>query len=198
MSSGNPYVNNNVWNTTEAGPETISVCALGSWYVVANQPDLASDHGSVKSYPERAGDPYTADQRYTTERHVWRCRSQEGEGMLAIITAAAFTGRDPKRHSMSIPRRSPSGSTAVTIDGVAYHALKASSTFIVLLNDTYILAGSVNILHVFNWLAQQGWVSLSDSFSMIGYGVEISVTESSPGVQGQERFDLTDWTLNAN
>ncbi len=99
-------------------------------------------------------------------------------------------------HGEDIPY--PAGSVPTTIDGVAYHALRSSSTFIVLLNDTYIYAGGVNILHVFRWLASQGWVSLTDTFSMIGYGVEISVTESSPGVQGPERFDFTEWSLNAN
>ena len=99
-------------------------------------------------------------------------------------------------HGEDIPY--PAGSVAVTIDGVAYHALRASPGFIVLLNDTYIYSGSVNLLHVFAWLASQGWVTLTDSFSMIGYGVEISVTESSAGVQGPERFDFTDWSLTAN
>jgi hypothetical protein len=204
-SSGDPYVNNNAWNTAEAGPETISVCGLGSWYVVSNQPDLASDHGSVKSYPSVCKCDFSSTKAISAYTDVsgtfamsipqmgeWDAGYDifTGSGVEVMIQNATHN------HPEDIP--SPAGSIPVTIDGVAYHALKVSSTFIVLLNDTYILSGSVNILHVFNWLASQSWVTLTDSFSMIGYGVEISVTESSPGVQGQERFDLTEWTLNAN
>jgi hypothetical protein len=204
-SSGNPYVNNNVWNTAEAGPQTIYVCGLGSFYIVSNQPDLASDRGSVKSYPSvckcdlsntKPINAYT-DVSGTFAESIPQLGEWDvgydiflGSGTEVMIQNATHN------HPEDIPY--PAGSVAATVDGIAYHALRVNSGFIVLLNDTYIYSGSVNILHVFKWLASQGWVSLSDTFSMIGYGVEISVTETSPGVQGQERFDFTEWSLNAN
>ncbi len=204
-SSGDPYVNNNVWNTAEAGPQTIYVCGLGSFYIVSNQKDLASDRGSVKSYPSvckcdlSSTKPISAytDVSGTFAESIPQLGEWDvgydiflGSGMEVMIQNATHN------HGEDIPY--PAGSVPVTIDGVAYHALRSSSTFIVLLNDTYIYSGSVDILHVFHWLASQGWVSLSDTLSMIGYGVEISVTETSPGVQGPERFDFTEWSLNAN
>jgi hypothetical protein len=202
-ATGNPYVNNNVWNTAEAGPETIYVCDYGSWYIISNQPDLPNDIGAVKSYPSVCncdlGKPINS---YTDISGTFAASIPQmgewdvgydiftGSGVEVMIQNATHD------HGEDIPY--PSGSVPVTIDGVAYHALRASPTFIVLLNDTYVYSGAVNILHVFQWLGTQGWVNLTDTMDMIGYGVEISVTESSPGVPGPERFDFTAWSLSAN
>jgi hypothetical protein len=59
-------------------------------------------------------------------------------------------------HGENIPY--PPGSIPVTIDGIAYHALRVNSgSFIVLLNDTFIYSGNVNILHVFScWRRRAG------------------------------------------
>jgi hypothetical protein len=92
----------------------------------------------------------------------------------------------------------PSGSVPVTIDGVQHNALQASSTFKVLIMNNYVSSGSVNILHIFQWLESKGWMKTSDTLTAIGYGVEVSVTESSPGVQGPERLNVSNFSLTAS
>jgi hypothetical protein len=204
-ANGEPYVNNNVWNTAEAGPQTIYVCGLNSFYIISNQKDLANDQGSVKSYPGVCKCDLSSTKTISSYTNV---TSSFAESMPAMGEWDAgydiFTGSGEEimiqhqthNHPEDIPF--PSGSTAVTIDGVAYHALQVDSGFVVLLNDKQVTSGTVNILHVFQWLISKGWVKSNDTFDMIGYGVEISTTESSPGVQGQERFDVTNWSLTAN
>lgn len=46
------YLYNNAWNAREAGPQTMCANRIGDWAVSSQQPDLASDPGSVKTYPE--------------------------------------------------------------------------------------------------------------------------------------------------
>ena len=46
------YMFNNAWNASEAGPQTMCANRIGEWAVSSQQPDLASDSGSVKTYPE--------------------------------------------------------------------------------------------------------------------------------------------------
>jgi hypothetical protein len=177
--------------------DTLQCDSPGVWVVVATAvcaDGAAPEAGALDAMLEWANVlPFRRSQsvhrRQGSRRVNRRARSASGRASGSTC-AAPFCGRRNERTELTTSK--------VTIDGVAYHALRSSATFIVLLNDTYFYSGGVNILHVFNWLSSQGWVKLSDSFSMIGYGVEISVTETSPGVQGQDRFDFIEWSLNAN
>ena len=45
-------MSNNAWNAHEAGPQTMCANRIGDWAVSSQQPDLAADPGSVKTYPE--------------------------------------------------------------------------------------------------------------------------------------------------
>jgi len=63
------------------------------------------------------------------------------------------------------------GTGAVTIDGIAYHALQVNSGFIVLANDTQSNPVAVNILHVLPMADLQGWIQSTNTITGIAYGV---------------------------
>ena len=195
------YVNNNVWNTAEAGPQTLSVCGLGSWYVTANQPDLANDQGSVKSYPSVCGCGFGDTKQLGQFTNI---TTTYGEAIPA--KGEWDSGYDMWTNNWSneilvendTNNHPPQDGTPVTIDGIAYHALQVSPDFVVLGMDTHQKSGTLNVLHIFQKLEAMGWAKATDTLTAIGWGVEISYTESSPGVKGQERFDITNWSLTAN
>lgn len=197
-------VNNNVWNTSEAGPQTIYVCNSSNWYVVSNQPNLSSDQGSVKSYPS-VGDFFSGTQTLGSFQNI---TSSYGISVPALGEWDAgydiwtnnwgnelMIQNDTHEHPED---PAPAGSIPVTIDGIQYNALQVSSTFTVLVMNNYVTSGTVNILHVFQWLESKGWMKSTDTLTAIGYGIEISVTETSPGVQGPEQLAVTNFSLTAN
>jgi hypothetical protein len=202
--SGAFPVNNNAWNTSEAGPQTIYVCNSSSWYVISNQPNLSSDQGSVKTYPS-AGEFFSGTQSISSFSNI---TSTFGVSIPALGEWDAgydiwtnnwadelMIQNDTHEHPED---PAPAGSVPVTIDGISYHALQVNPKFTVLIMNNYVASGSVSILHVFQWLESKGWMKSSDTLTAIGYGVEISVTENAPGVQGPERLDVTDFSLTAS
>jgi hypothetical protein len=193
-------INNDTWHTSEAGPQTMYICSLSSFYVISNQPNLASDLGSVKSYPSVCDCSFNqAMNTYTTMTATFGesvAHQGEWDAAFDIFTSRSeiMIDNDVNNHASGADQ----GGTPVTIDGVAYHVVYVNSGFIVFMMDNYVQSGSINFLHMFSWLVSKGWASWSDTLSMFAYGVEISWTESSPGVTGPQRFDITAWSLTAN
>jgi hypothetical protein len=200
-ATGADYVNNNVWNTAEAGPQTIGVCSMTSFYVNSNQPDLANDEGSVKSYPGVCGcsfgDTKTIGQFSNITSSFANTLPQLGEWDTAYDMFTDNWANEIMIQPATHGHPAQDG-TPVTIDGIAYHALQVNPNFIVVGMDNFEGSGTVNILHVFQYLESKGWMKSSDTLTAIGYGVEISWTESSPGVKGPERFDFTNFSLTSN
>ncbi|HSW80068.1 MAG TPA: hypothetical protein VLG47_04805 [Candidatus Saccharimonadales bacterium] len=200
-STGADYVNNNVWNTTEAGPQTIFVCSQKSFYVNSNQPDLANDRGSIKSYPAVCGCGFGDAKQIGQYTNI---TSTFGESIphMGEWDAGYDMWTDNWTNEIMIQNdvynHPPQDGTPITIDGIAMHALQVDPSFLVFGYDNFKASGSVNILHVFQWAIAHGWMKSTDTLTAIGYGVEISYTESSPGVKGQERFDITDYSVTAN
>jgi hypothetical protein len=196
------YVNNDTWNTSEAGPQTMYICSLSSFYAISNQPNLANDLGSVKSYPSVCDCNFNqAMSSFTTLTSTFgESVAHQGEWDAAydIFLSTGFEimiDNDVNNHASGADQ----GGIPVTIDGIPYHVVYVpSNKFVALLMDNYVQSGSINFLHIYGWLASQGWVSWSDSLNMFGYGVEVSWTESSPGVVGPQRFDITDFSVTAN
>lgn len=188
------YVNNNMWNS-EAGPQDIYVCTASNFYAVSNQPNLASDPGSVKTYPSVArnfdnptissfhaitstfGESIPAAGNWDAAYDIW---TDDWNNEIMIWNQERNQGQVP-----------PSGSVAATIDGQGFHAWR-DGTYVGIYMNTFESAGSVNILDVFKWLESKGWMKASDTLTAIGYGVEISVTP------GPETFHVTSFSLTAN
>lgn len=198
-STGSTYVNNNVWNTQEAGPQTIYVCGYNSFYVVANQPNLANDQGSVKSYPSTCNCGF--NQAMSTFHGINSTFGDSapymGEWNAAydIFMSSGqeiMIDNDQNNHGTGIQQ----GGTPATIDGVNYHVIHSGTIYF--LRDSNVQSGSINFLDFYNWIVAQGWDTMSDKLNLFGYGIEISYTDSSPGVAGQERFDITDFSVTAN
>jgi len=188
------YVNNNMWNS-EAGPQDIYVCTASNFYAVSDQPNLASDPGSVKTYPSVArnfddptissfhvitstfGESIPAEGNWDAAYDIW---TDDWNNEIMIWNQERNQGQVP-----------PAGSVAATIDRQGFHAWR-DGTYVGIYMNTFESAGSVNILDVFKWLEAEGWMKPNDTLTAIGYGVEISVTP------GPETFHVTNFSLTAN
>jgi hypothetical protein len=188
------YVNNNMWNS-EAGPQTIYVCSANNFYAVSNQPNLASDPGSVKTYPSvaRNFDDPTISSFHTITSTFGESIPAEGNWDAAYdIWTDDWNNEimiwNQERNQGQVP---PSGSVSATIDGQGFHAWR-DGTYVGIYMNTFESSGSVNILDVFKWLESEGWMKASDTLTAVGYGVEISVTP------GPETFQITNFSLTTN
>jgi hypothetical protein len=188
------YVNNNMWNS-EAGPQSIYVCTASSFYAISNQPNLASDPGSVKTYPSvaRNFDDPTISSFHTITSTFGESIPAEGNWDAAYdIWTDDWNNEimiwNQERNQGQVP---PSGSVSATIDGQGFHAWR-DGTYVGIYMNTFESSGSVNILDVFKWLESEGWMKASDTLTAIGYGVEISVTP------GPETFQITNFSLTTS
>ena len=194
------YTNNNVWNPQNGGTQTINVCNTGSWYVSANWIDNPSSPGDIMSYASscRCNFSQAMSTFHSLTSTFAETTPYQGEWNFAydIFMASGqeiMVDNDQNNHGTGLQQ----GGIAATIDGVPYHVIKGGNT-IYFLRDVNARSGSIDFVNIYKWVVAQGWNSMSDKLNLFGYGVEISYTESSPGHQGPQRFDLTNWTLTAN
>jgi hypothetical protein len=194
------YVNNNVWNGQNGGTQTINICNLGSWYVSANWINNPSSPGDIMSYPSVCECSFNQAMStfHTLNSSFAESAPYIGEWNFAydIFMSSGqeiMIDNDQNNHGTGLQQ----GGIAANIDGVPYHVIKGGNT-IYILRDVNARSGNINFLDIYAWIVAQGWNTMSDKLNLFGYGVEISYTESSPGHQGPQRFDLTNFTLTAN
>jgi len=198
-NSGVYEVQNDAWNG-DHGPQTIYACSYNNFYALSNQTNTG---GEVKTYPDTGevfNDAKTVGAYTNIISTFAEAIQQQGEWDAAYDIWTNKWGNELMiwNDTHNHPEIPPSGSEAVTIDGVAYHVWQNGSTYTAFMRDTKVQSGSVNILDVFKWLESKGWMKTSDTLTAIEYGVEVSVSESSPGVQGQQKFPITNFSLIAN
>ena len=188
-------VDNDVWNQSEAGPQKTYVCSFHSWYAVANQPALASNPGSIKSYPDtqfliggKNVSQYTSLASNFAESFR---RTGEWDAAYDVwlnnYSIEVMVWNEWTTHA-TIPQP---GSVPVTIDGVKYGMWHSGSDYIALARSAgQVKSGSVDIAHVLKWLVTQHLVKNTDVPNSIEYGVEIASTAGT-----SQRFDVTNVTL---
>lgn len=216
--SNSNYVDNNMWSAS-AGPQTLNVCSLHAFFTVSNQ---VSNGGSVETYANVCGCTFNDDRTPASMANLSSAFSEGADPTLGEWNAGydMWSDNNPgvwkwdnevmidnEQGGHPEDRPYPAGSTAVTIDGVAYHAGHnitgtaadgGNKTFTYFLRDSYVKSGSVNIKDFYAWLAAVGWVPAQTYMVGIGYGIEVSATQSSPGVQGAQRFDVSGYTLTSD
>jgi hypothetical protein len=200
---------NEVWNTAEAGPQTIKVCSASSWYVEANHPKPgvpADREGSVKSYPCTQvlfSKPALSTLTSLTSRWAheapasgyWNACYDIWLGGLGSASTAEIMIWTDKRYPAPLPPSNALKVSNLTLGGRNYTAWTRKNSnggdYIALVDNENRPAGEVDLLAVFKWLASLGWIKMSDTLACVNYGIEISSTKATPATFWLNDFKLT-------
>lgn len=206
-TNGNYLINNNVFNATESGPQTIFACSPFSWYVTAQHPAPGGRTGSIKSYPDtqrnftdRTIDSFTvisssfdttapAVGEWDAAYDVW----VNGIGSKSTAEIMVWTSH---RYNGVLPPPNALETKTVTVDGQTYKAWMRKNgnggNYIALVMDPVRPKGTVDLLKVFDTVAGFGWVKTSDRVAAIEFGFEIADTAGAT-----RTFKLNDYALDA-
>lgn len=204
------FVNNNVWNDLESGSQTLRAWSPSRWEVIANHSRTDVRPGSIKSYPDT--------QKNFTNRSIasfaemtatwstefpavgeWIGAFDNWIGGIGSKCTAEVMLWTHHRYNGALPPPNAVESTTVTIAGHAFVAWRRplndkglGQQYIALAMIDHKPIGSVDLLAVFRWLVDKGWLKGTDLVAAIEYGVEIANTAG-----GSQTFRLNNYTLTA-
>lgn len=201
--NSNVVVNNEVWNRTEAGPQTIHVCSSSSWFVTSDQtgsaiksypdtqvlysnPQIGSIPSMVSRWSHEAPDAGEWNAAYDIWLNGW-------DRELMIWTEHRYGGSAgaPLPPGNAIDKATP------TIDGVTYTAWRRDAdtpgdrNYIALVRTSEAAAGQIDLKAVFNWLVSKGWLQNTNTLQAVDYGIEIADTAGGPAT-----FRLNDFHVS--
>lgn len=200
-------INNNVFNKDQAGEQTMYVYGPGSWWVVANHSKPGTPAGKIKSYPDtqrnftdRPIDSFTditADYDMTCpQAGEWDAAFDVWVGGIGSKSTAEVMVWTHHKYNGVIPPPNAEMSSTVVIDGQYFNAWWRRNgnggRYIALAMNPQKPRGSVDLLKVFQWLVQMGWLKGTDKVAAIEYGVEIANTAGS-----EQTFRLNNYKLTA-
>ncbi len=199
-STNGYYVHNNVWNASEAGPETLYACSYKNWYTVTKQRNLASNPGSVKSYPNVHKD-YDGERisSFSTITSSFAATSPHlGIYNVAYdiwLNGVASDGSTEVMVWTENYKQVPFGDTVarVTFGAVTYDVWKATdNSYIAFVPTKAMTSGSLDLLQMFRWLMSKGWLSSTSTMGQIGFGVEVVSTNNTNATFSVTNFSVTD------
>jgi hypothetical protein len=198
-SDGGYYVHNNMWNASSGlGPETLSACSFHSWFVVSNQTDNA---GAVKTYPNVHKDyddvPISS---FTTITSTFAATSPH-VGIYDVAydiwtNGVASNGSTEFMIWTENFNQVPSGKKVATgtFSGKTYDVWKTSDNgYIAFVPSAPFTSGTIDLLAIFKWTIQQGWLPANSTLGQIDFGVEVVSTAGA-----QARWDFTDFSITDN
>lgn len=204
-SDGGYYIHNNVWNASEAGPETLYACSYDNWYVTSTQPDTTS----VKAYPNVHLDIDNLDGEpisnyvtitstfaatapnvgiYNVAFDIWLDGVGWGNGTTEVMIWTENRGQVPLGNT--VPPQ-------VTFSGKSYEVYRYQSDsdggvhVVSLLSTETQTSGSIDLKEILNWIVDKGWLAADATVNQIGYGVEICSTEGRPATFYFTEFSVT-------
>ncbi len=193
------FVHNNVWNATEAGPETLHACSYRNWHVVSRQRDLASNRGSVKSYPNVHKDydnrPISSFSHITSAFAATSPRIGIYNVAYDIwLNGVASPGSTEVMIWTENHKQVPAGSKAATttLGGVSYSVWKTSDNhYVAFVPANPMASGRIDILEMLLWLRSKGWLPPDSTLGQICFGVEVVSTDNTDAV-----FSVTDFSIS--
>jgi hypothetical protein len=206
-SNGGYYVHNNVWNASEAGPETLYACSFKSWYVTSRQPGTTS----VKAYPNVHLDVNSLNgspiSNYTTITTTFAAISPHlgiydvaydiwlnGVGWGGGTTEVMIWTENYKQVPLGTAVRPAMTFGSGTYDVYHYTSSADGGVQVVSLVSTAAqTSGTVDLKAILNWIVSKGWISSNATVNQIGYGVEICSTDNQPAT-----FSFTDFSVTMN
>lgn len=196
-SNGGYFVHNNMWNRSEAGPETLHACAYNNWYVDSTQASTTS----VKTYPnvhkdinDLNGAPFS---EYSTITSTFAGRGP-GVGIYNVAYDIWLNGvgDDPGVTEVMVwtenLKQVPAGSKTATYSagGVGYDVWTDNSGYIAFVAQKTRYSGSVDLKAMIAWAIGKGLMPNNPTVNQIGYGIEFCSTGG-----GKARFTLTDFSV---
>jgi hypothetical protein len=204
-SDGGYYVHNNVWNASEAGPETLYACSYDNWYVTSTQPDTTS----VKAYPNVHLDIDNLDGQpisnystitstfaatapdvgiYNVASDLWLDGVGWGNGTTEVMIWTENRGQVPLGDVVA---------PELTFGGELYDVYRYTSDsdggvhVVTLLSTETQTSGSIDLKEILNWIVDEGWLLSDATVNQIGYGVEVCSTEGRPATFYVTEFSVT-------
>jgi hypothetical protein len=198
------FVANDMWNASGYQvSQTLYACSPADWYVVADMNNNSGD-GAVKTYPNSHRDfdngPLVTSLTSVTSTFA---ESSPSTGIYEDaydiwLNNAANSYQTEVMVWTHNHGQSPSGSVqgAVTVDGRAYKVWRNTSgngQYIALVADQDFTSGTVNLLAMFRYLAQKGWLPSNTELKQVDYGAEIVSTGNV-----KETFSFSGFSVSAS
>ena len=191
------FVFNNMWNKSAGlGPQTLYACSYHSWYVVSDQTD---DAGAVKSYPNvqmnfsdvPISSLHAVTSRFAeTSPHVGIYEDAYDVWLNGVATA----GSSEIMIWVDTYNRVPAGNqvTTITLGGRSYDVWKTSdNSYIALVSTVPVTSGTFDLLAIFQWTIDQGWLPSDTTLGQIDFGVEIESTGGASATYQFNDFSIT-------
>jgi hypothetical protein len=196
-SDGGYYVHNNMWNSAEAGPETLRACAYDNWYVESTQPDSTS----VKTYPNvhkdinnQNGKPFndypviktTFAGRgpgvgiYDVAYDLWLNGVGDGAGVSELMVWTENLKQQPSGDKLA----------TYTAGGATYDVWADDGGYVAFVSRATQYSGSLDLKAMIAWSIGKGLIPPNPTVNQIGYGIEFCSTGG-----GKARFTLTDFSV---
>jgi hypothetical protein len=198
------FVYNDAWNASNYQvSQTLYACSYSNWYVVATMNNNAGD-GAVKTYPNSHRD-FDNHPLVTSLNSVTSTFSDSApsagiyENAYDIwLNNAAESYKTEVMVWTDNHGQSPGGSAAgtVTLDGRGYQVWRGTGSggqYIALVADQNFMSGTVNLLDIFQWIAQKGWLPSNTELQQVDYGAEIVSTGNVP-----ETFSYSNLSVSAS
>jgi Glycosyl hydrolase family 12 len=201
MWNAAPYfVSNNMWNASNyTVSQTLYACSYSNWYVVATANNDSGD-GAVKTYPNSHRDfdnnpAIDSFQSITstfaeTSPHTGIYEDAYDIWLNGIASSGSTEVMIWTENYHQVPGGSVVGSA--TFDGRSYTVWKGGS-YIAFVANTNFTSGTVNLLEVFKWITEQGWIPADSTLGQVDYGAEIVSTNNVPAT-----FAFSDFAVNAS
>jgi hypothetical protein len=202
MWNQDPYfVYNDMWDISGYQvTQTLSACSYSNWNVVATMNNTNGD-GHVKTYPNSHRDfknqPEISSLQSVTSTFA---ESSPGFGIYedAYDIDINVVSKDHPTELMIWTHnhgQSPGGSLqgSVTLDGHAFQVWKGvgSFTYVALVADQAFTSGTLDLLSVFKWLMQKGWIPANSTLDQVCFGAEIVSTNGVPATFSYSNFSVT-------
>jgi hypothetical protein len=196
-STGGYYVHNNMWNESEAGPETLYACAYNNWYVDSTQANTTS----VKTYPNVHKDINNLDGApfsnystitstfagrgpgvgiYNVAYDLWLNGVGDGPGVTELMVWTENLKQVPSGHK----------TTTYSAGGVSYDVWTGRSGYVAFVAQKTQYSGSIDLKAMINFAVGKGFMPNNPTVNQIGYGIEFCSTGG-----GKARFTLTDFSV---
>jgi hypothetical protein len=204
-SNGGYYVHNNMWNSSKYPvAETLYACSYNNWYVRAKMNNNSGD-GAVKTYPNVHKD-YTKVpiSTFTYLTSTFAETAPHGSGIIYDVAYDIWTNGSTGTASAGSTEfmiwtenynQVPSGTkqTTVTLGGRSYDVWKPSNSnsYIAFVPSAVFTSGTVDLLEIFKWTMNQGWIPSTSWLDQIDFGVEFVSTNNNTVT-----FTCTDFSIN--
>ncbi len=210
---GRYQVYDNMWNCNQGytlGPETIYVCSESSWFVESGQ---WSQSGACMTYPATQVDFNSGDGipigNYTAISSTFSVATPH-VGIYEATYDIWINGIANPPTSTEIMiwvdnfHQTPAGNVVdtTTLGGRTYEVWATGDrSYIAFVPTTPFPSGTVDLLGVFQYVMNRGWIATSSTLNQIGFGFEIVSTQSpDPAVNGggTATFHVNDYSVTCS